>query len=144
MHIKGVLDRIGKRPFDLYVAILIFLFGLYSLLDDHWPEDYHDGISLFLIQAVSAYMMVAAVLVIVSLLCNPAKRPLLSLLGEMWGWLAIAAASSATAIMFIYMQFVVEMHYPVLAITMLTIWIGLSVSSVMRSLDIHLVLKGKR
>ena len=30
--------RVWKRPFDFYVAFLLFVAGLYSIVNDTWPE----------------------------------------------------------------------------------------------------------
>ena len=143
--VKGVFaNHIRQRPFDLYVAVVIFLAGLYAIVSPTWPEIYHEKAVRSMIWVVSFYLMAAATIVIISLLCNRSKRPVFAILAEMWGWLAISAASFAVSLMFISMVVNKGTQQLGVAITLGIIWVGLSLASGFRSLDIYLAIRGHR
>lgn len=140
---KGALrKRLRERPFDLYTASVIFLAGLYSLVSPDWPERTHEPNAQVLIGLVSVYMMIAAAVVIVSLLCNKEKNPALRVFGEMWGWLAISAASFAVTLIYIAQMIYAGTSQLGPAIILAIVWFGMCIASGTRSLDIYLILKG--
>jgi hypothetical protein len=143
--VRGAVRRgLRDRPFDFYVAFLIFLAGTYSFVSDTWPEKYHSQTTSILIYIVSIYMVVASLLVMFSLLCDRSTRPVFSLLAEMWGWLAISAASTATFLM--YAWILISQGYSDFGLSFVLdlIWLGMALASFFRSLDIYLFIKGRR
>lgn len=143
--IKGAVRKhLRDRPFDFYVAFMIFLAGTYSILSPDWPESVHSASTSLLIYIVSIYMMIASAIVMSSLLCNRQKRPVFALLAEMWGWLAISASSTAAFLMYTYM--IVSQNADNLAVSTVLdfVWLGLALASGLRSLDIYLITKGRR
>ena len=100
--IKGVLrSKLRERPFDFYVAILIFVTGLYSIISDTWPENVNNHLVSTLIVIISLYLMGASTIIMVSLSCKRQRYPVLALMGEMYGWMFVASASLATLIMYL-------------------------------------------
>ena len=139
--VKGVLrNKLRERPFDFYVASLIFIAGMYSLLSPSWPEEFHHQSTVIMINIVSIYMCVASIIVLSSLLCNRSKRPVYSIMAEMWGWLAISAASAATFLMYCFMLITNGFHNLAISAILAFVWLGMSLASGFRSLDIYLLI----
>lgn len=144
-EIKGVFrNKLRERPFDFYVAFLIFVAGVYSLCSGTWPESFHHSSTIIMINIVSAYMSVASLIVMISLLCNRSKRPVFSILSEMWGWLAISAASAATFLLYTFMLVTSGFHDIAVASILDFIWLGMALASGFRSLDIYLLIRRAR
>ena len=138
--IKGVLrNHLRERPFDFYVACLIFFAGLLSIVSDAWPESIQRPLAFILITAISLYYMIASAIVILSLSLNRKKHPVFALMGEMYGWMFISAASIATTLL--YLGFLVNGAPQSwgLWIILVLIWLGLAISSGVRFLDLSSV-----
>ena len=99
--IKGVLHaKLRERPFDFYVAILLFITGFYSVVSDDWPEDVENRTFSTIIVIISLYLMGASTIIMWSLGCHRKKYPVLALMGEMYGWMFISFAALATLILY--------------------------------------------
>jgi len=141
-NIKGVLrNNLRQRPFDFYTAFVIFLAGAFALVSPYWPENAPSPQIVVMINLVSVYMMVASGIVMSALLCNRKTKPVYAVLGEMWGWLAISAASFAVTIMYVAQMIYVGYPGIWLPIILAFIWFGMFLASGFRSLDIYLMLK---
>lgn len=141
IQVKGFFQsrKVWKRPFDFYVAALLFLAGLYSIVSETWPETVGYAITETFIVIVSLYLMTAAAVIMASLLCKKASRPVFSLMGEMYGWMFIAAASLATTLMYVG---AVLHNAPTswwLWGILVTVWVGMTIASSIRSFDLFLV-----
>lgn len=142
-EIKGALrDRLRERPFDFYAAIVIFIAGGYALVSPYWPEATSAPQINVMINIISAYMMIAAAIVLSALICNQHKRPIYAVLAEMWGWFAIAAASFAVSLMYLAKIVYSGSENLLLGIALMLIWFGMFLASGFRSLDIYLLIKG--
>jgi hypothetical protein len=131
--------KVWMRPFDFYVALLLFVAGLYSIVNDTWPETVGNDTTEAFIVIVSLYLMTAAAVIMASLLCKRASRPVFSLMGELYGWMFVAAASLATSLMYIGSA---VSHTPDswwLWGILLTVWVGMTIASAIRSFDLFLV-----
>jgi hypothetical protein len=127
------------RPFDFYVAFLLFVAGLYSIVNDGWPEDIGNPVTETFIVIVSLYMMTAAAVIMASLLCKKASRPVFSLMGELYGWMFVAAASLATSIMYVGAVLHNDPSSWWLWSILFTMWVGMTIASAIRSFDLILV-----
>ena len=127
------------RPFDFYVALLLFVAGLYSIVNDTWPESVGDQLTQGFIIFVSIYLMTAAAVIMASLLCKRASRPVFSLMGEMYGWMFVAAASLATSLMYVGAVLHHEPSSWWLWGILFTVWVGMTIASAIRSFDLFLV-----
>lgn len=135
-EIKGVFrNHLRERPFDFYVAFVLFLLGVWGIIDSRWPEAYADGNMLILMTIISLYLMLSSGFIMASLLCKRQKHPVLALMGEMYGWFFIAAAAIATSIVYLVALYHGVENIYVWAIWFL-IWIGMSVSSGVRAFDL--------
>lgn len=144
-EIKGVFrNKLRERPFDFYVAFLIFIAGMYSIFNASWPESLHQDSTIIMINIVSAYMSIASLIVMISLLCNRSKRPVFSIMAEMWGWLAISAAATATFLMYTFMIATNGINDLAISSILDFIWLGLSLAAGFRSLDIYLIIRKPR
>ena len=139
--VKGFFQsrKVWRRPFDFYVAFLLFVAGLYSIVNDTWPESVGNSVTQAFIVLVSLYMMTAAAVIMSTLLCKKASRPVFSLMGEMYGWMFVAAASLATSIMYIGSALYSDPNSWWLWAILLTVWVGMTIASSIRSFDLFLV-----
>lgn len=131
--------KVWMRPFDFYVALLLFVAGLYSIVSDTWPETVGNGLTQTFIVIVSVYLMTAAAVIMLSLICKRASRPVFSLMGEMYGWMFVAAASLATSLMYVGAALHHEPSSWWLWGILFTVWVGMTIASAIRSFDLFLV-----
>ena len=131
--------KVWKRPFDFYTAFLLFVAGLYSIINETWPESLGNPITQTFIVIVSLYLMTAAAVIMASLLCKRASRPIFSLMGEMYGWMFVAAASLATTLMYISSALYNDPNSWWSWGIMFTVWVGMTIASSIRSFDLFLV-----
>ena len=142
--IKGVFRHVRERPFDFYVAFVIFLAGAYSLISASWPEGFYNTSTQILINLVSGYMVLASLVIMSALLCNRKKRPVYAVMAEMWGWLAVSAASAATFLMYEFMIITQGAGNYGLAAVLSLIWLGMALASFFRFFDIYLITRKAR
>ena len=131
--------KVWMRPFDFYVALLLFCAGLYSIVNDSWPESVANDTTQTFIIIVSLYLMTAAAVIMLSLTCKRASRPVFSLMGEMYGWMFVAAASLATSLMYIGAILHDAPSSWWLWGILFTVWVGMTIASAIRSFDLFLV-----
>ena len=131
--------KVWMRPFDFYVALLLFCAGLYSIINDTWPESVENETTQTFIIIVSLYLMTAAAVIMLSLTCKRASRPVFSLMGEMYGWMFVAAASLATSLMYIGAILHDAPSSWWLWGILFTVWVGMTIASAIRSFDLFLV-----
>lgn len=134
-------NHLRERPFDFYTAFVIFIAGAYALFSPVWPEETSIPQITILVNLVSAYMMIASAIVISSLLCNRKKSPVYAVLAEMWGWLAISAASFAVSLIYIAKIIYSGSDNLFLGIVLTLVWFGMCLASGFRSLDIYLAIR---
>ena len=137
-------NHLRERPFDFYVAFLLFGSSIYSIVSDSWPEDIDNGVVSTLIGIISIYFIVASSVIMASLACRRQRWPVMTLMGEMYGWMFVAAASIASVLM--YVGSVVgsaPSSWAVWAI-MLFVWFGLFVASGIRFLDLFNIYRSLR
>jgi hypothetical protein len=128
--------HLRDRPFDFYVAFVLFMLGLWAFVDPSWPERYtEDGNLYFLMMFIMVYLMVAAGFIMASLLCKRQKHPVLALMGEMYGWFFIAAAALATSTIYLVAFYNGVQSFAVWAVWFV-IWIGLFLASAVRGIDL--------
>lgn len=141
---RTVCDNLRDRPFDFYVAFVLFLAGLYAIVSDIWPESISSTLVQMIINVISVYYILAGAVIMFCLGCRRRKYPVLALMGEMYGWMAVSAASIATIIMYAWFAFV---HTPVSWwpwLVMVFLWLGMATAAGMRFLDLYLIYKGLR
>ena len=130
-------NHLRERPFDFYVAFVLFLLGVWGFIDDSWPESRADGVMLLVMTVISAYLMVSSGFIMASLLCKRQKHPVLALMGEMYGWFFIAAAATAT-----FLVYLVALYHGVDSVSVwfiwFLIWVGLAIASAVRGIDLFL------
>lgn len=136
--IKGLFrNHLRDRPFDFYVAFVLFLLGVWGFIDDTWPESRAEGGMLAIMITISVYLMASSAFIMTSLLCKRQKHPVLALMGEMYGWFFIAAAGVATTLVYL-----VSLYNGVNSVSVwlvwFLIWLGLSIASIVRGFDLFL------
>ena len=135
--IKGVLrNHLRERPFDFYVAFLLFGVGTYTIVNDNWPESIQSTFVQTAIAAISIYLVAASAIIMFSITCRRKKWPVLSLIGEMYGWLFVSAASIATVLLYIGVVLGDAPSSWTSWIVMISIWFGLFIASGLRFLDL--------
>lgn len=147
--LKNVWGRLPKdlreRPFDVYTACVLFLVGVYGIVDSTFPERYSDELSPFLTNVISIYLVVASGSILYSLSkdakkCSPSK-----VLCEFFGWAFIAAAALATCILYVFG--LINYAHPnswIVWITWLVVWLLLFVAASLRSLGVYITYRGKK
>lgn len=136
--VEGVFrNKLRERPFDFYVAFVLFLLGLYGIIDDGFPESSAGGEYLWLMHLICTYFMIASAVIILSLTCHRKKHPVLALMGEMYGWAFIAAAALATALSYLSVFFTGGAQNWFSWFIWLMIWVGMAIASLFRSLDLY-------
>lgn len=139
-NIKGVLrNKLRQRPFDFYVAVLLFITGLYSIIDDSWPENVENHLVSTLIVIISLYLMGASVIIMLSLSCHRQKYPVLALMGEMYGWMFVASASLATTILYLGSLIGDTPSSWWGFSAMMVIWVGMFIASSVRFFDLLII-----
>jgi hypothetical protein len=134
--IKGALrNHLRERPFDFYVAFVLFFLGVWGFVDPTWPEAYTDGGMLVLMTIISVYLMISSGFIMASLLCKRQKHPVLALMGEMYGWFFIAAAALATCIIYLVALYHGISNFSVWAIWFI-IWGGMAIAASVRAFDL--------
>lgn len=138
--IKGVLrSKLRERPFDFYVAVLLFLTGLYSIISDTWPENVGNQLVSTIIVIISLYLMGASTIIMTSLSCKRQRYPVLALMGEMYGWMFVASASLAT--LMLYFGSIIgnpPSSWWAFALMML-VWGGMLLASAIRFFDLLMI-----
>ena len=147
--LKNVWGRLPKdlreRPFDVYTACVLFLVGVYGIVDSTFPERYSDELSPFIANAISIYLVVASSAILYSLSINSNKCSAAKVLCEFFGWAFVAAAALATSI--IYVFGLLNYAHPeswVIWVVWLIVWLLLFIASGISSLGIYLKYKGKK
>jgi MFS family permease len=139
-NIKGVVrSHLRERPFDFYVAALLFLIGFYAVVSDSWPEELGNPVVSTIIYIVSLYYIVAGVVIMLSLGCNRKKHPVWALMSEMYGWMFVAAAALATVLTYCGSLVSGNVTNAPMALILLAVWLGLFISSTVRFADLFSV-----
>jgi hypothetical protein len=136
--VEGVFrNKLRERPFDFYVAFVLLLLGIYGIADDGFPESTVGSEYNWLLHLICAYFIIAASAIIWSLMCHRKNHPVSSLMAEMYGWGFIAAAACATSLSYLSVFFTGGAENWLSWAIWLTIWIGMAVASLFRSLDLY-------
>jgi hypothetical protein len=136
--VEGVFrNKLRERPFDFYVAFVLLLLGIYGITDDGFPESTVGSEYNWLLHLICAYFIIAASAIIWSLMCHRKNHPVSSLMAEMYGWGFIAAAACATSLSYLSVFFTGGAENWLSWAIWLTIWIGMAVASLFRSLDLY-------
>lgn len=131
-----------KRPFDLYVALLVFLLGLYGLIDPNWPPLESAPLLAMILTIEDIYLVSAGVVIMASIIFGR-FNPVRAVISEMFGWLFVSSAAWVITLTSWWIPpaifvppYPVDDHGWVLAIW-IVIWFGLAVSSLLKYLDIR-------
>jgi hypothetical protein len=147
--LKNVWGRLPKdlreRPFDVYTACVLFLVGVYGIVDSTFPERYSDELSPFLTNIISIYLVVASGAILYSLSTDAKKCSPSKVICEFFGWAFIAAAALATSILYVFG--LINYAHPdswTVWVIWLIVWMMMFVASSIRCLGLYIVYKGKR
>ena len=136
--IKGMFrSNLRERPFDFYVAFVLFSLGVYGIVDDGWPESIISDDYSWLVNLISVYLMIASGVIMASLTCNRKKKPIFALIGEMYGWLFIAAAATATALSYVGSLVITSPDNVYSWFIWFSIWVGMATASAVRACDLY-------
>lgn len=137
-NIKGMFrSSLRERPFDFYIAFVLFLLGIYGIVDEGWPESLIIEEYSWIVTLIGMYLMIPSGVIMASLACKRKKHPIFALMGEMYGWFFISAAATATALSYVG---AIVVSYPdniTSWIVWLVIWIGMATASMVRACDLH-------
>lgn len=129
------------RTLDFYVAFLVFFIGIYGIFDPTWPEKF-EGYSYWIVLVEGIYLTIASLMIMLSLIVREKKKCRItvlipSIVGEAFGWLFVSTASLAIALTswLIPPTNVVD-HNEYAIFIWFILWLGLAISSFLRSLDL--------
>lgn len=125
-----------ERPFDVYAASLLFVVGIFSLLNDFVFEKDIGGNLKLLITIVSVYFIASSSVILAALFKNPKKCPAFVLFGEMYGWMFVSAASAATTLLIATSFFFFKDPSVLTWSSWLFVWGMLTAASAFRFLDL--------
>lgn len=130
-----------ERPFDIYAAVVILTIAIYSFLSPTFPESSNTVFNEVFWTFVDIYMMIAG-LVVLWATTFPQCRPVEKYLGQMYGWMFIAAATFAALIYINYHAFISQRYdFDDSYWLILIVWGGIGIAAVIRSLcmwiDLH-------
>lgn len=137
-------DGLRERPLDFYTAFVLLLVGVYGIVDETFPERYQQPISHIFIHLISAYLIVAATLVLSSLFCNKKNKPVYAFLTEFFGWMLICAASIAASLLYVASAVLYDISSWATWTIWLLIWIGMAIASLIRTYDLYVLTRRKR
>lgn len=141
--IRTLPPNLKERPFDFYVASVLFLVGLYGIFDERFPERFQQPVTSIFINVISIYLMAASSLIISSLLCKKQERPVYAYMSEFFGWMLICAASISTSLLYIASAALYTGFSFVWTIWLL-IWIGMAGASLIRTYDLYIITRRNR
>jgi len=127
-----------ERPLDLYAAIMIFLGGIYILIDPSFPEKSSKILNMSIITAIAFYMIISSVFIITALLINKNHCPPYTLFSEMYGWLFIASATLALSVFYLASIFLDNFYRTIeYWIAWFCTWFFMFVASLLRYSDLR-------
>lgn len=139
--INGTLrNKLRERPFDFYVAFVLFIFGAWGIIDPNWPEKYLSGVLLTIVTIIDIYLILSSLFILLCLSCKRHRHPILALVGEMYGWLFIAAAALAISIIYAA-SFYDKLDSLWLLGTWSMVWAGMSIAAGLRSYSLFIFYK---
>lgn len=134
---------IMERPLDFYVAFLVFVIGLYGLIDVDWPPTVLDQWVAVVLIFEDIYLVLAATGIMIAMACRKTRHVVCSIVVEMFGWLfvSVAAAMIALSSYWIPPAVFVDPHPedgPHLILwTWIAIWAGLAIATFVRYMDMR-------
>ena len=141
--LKALPHSLRERPLDFYTVFVLFLVGVYGIVDENFPERFQQPITNVFVNLISVYLIIASSLVMSSLLCNKKKRPVYSYMAELFGWMLICAASVAASLLYIASAIIYSGASVVWAIWLL-IWVGMAAASFIRTYDLYITTRRNR
>ena len=141
--LKALPHSLRERPLDFYTVFVLFLVGVYGIVDDNFPERFQQPITNVFVNLISVYLIIASSLVMSSLLCNKQKRPVYGYMSELFGWMLICAASVAASLLYIASSIIYSGPSIVWAIWLL-IWMGMAAASFIRTYDLYITTRRNR
>lgn len=82
------------RPLDITVALVVLVFGIGQVAS---PDEIYFP---WVLDAISVYFIFGSVVTLVGILCPGALFPIQKFISEMFGWLFVASAATAMAIVY--------------------------------------------
>jgi hypothetical protein len=147
---------ISARPFDFFVAFLVFFVGLYGFLDPSWPPEGDLGSGYYILMIEDLYLVVAGVMIMLALIVKQlglSKRfkvkvkpriVVSAIIGEMFGWLFVSAAATVIAVTAWILPPTALSFDPDLTWIWFALWTGLAASAGARFRDMRNVYKHVR
>lgn len=138
-------EGLRERPFDVYTAFILFVVGVYGIVDDNFPERFSDQFTVFLVNIISAYLMAASTVILVALFKDKRQYPVFNVFGQFFGWGFIAAAALATSLLYALSPLWIEgtENWGVWSIWM-AIWFAMFLAASLRSLEMYFIIRGCR
>jgi hypothetical protein len=100
-RLEGLKQRFFSRATDFWTSLFILMLGVYGVLDA--PEHIREVSPLTgtFILIVGAYYIIASLVILWTIVADPAKRPITIAVGQEYAWLFIGSAAVSTIIMYV-------------------------------------------
>ena len=140
-HRYGNPDRrksgVIARPFDFYIALLVFIAAIAGFFDPNWPEKYDFPIEQIL-YFEDVYLTIASAAIMFALIMKQFRKlPVSSIILEMGGWMFVSAGSAMIVLSSYWVPIAIVDPEGQLNAIWLVFWGGLSVTSCVRWLDLR-------
>lgn len=100
-RLEALKQRFFSRAVDFWTSLFILMLGMYGVLDA--PEHIREvsPVTGTFIIIIGAYYVVAALVILWSIIADPAKRPVAIAVGMEYAWLFIGSAAVATITLYL-------------------------------------------
>lgn len=130
-------ESIQQRPLDFYTAAVLFMIGIYALIDSSFPERFTDSLIILIIHIVGGYLMAASALIISTMICDKVKRPIFAIIGEFYGWMLVVSASVVTVVLYFAAAiFSDNINNWIIWLLWVIAWAGMAVAAFLRTVDL--------
>ena len=99
-RLEGLKQRFYSRAVDFWTSLFILMLGLYGVFDtpEHVVQD--SPITGTFILIIGAYYIVAALVILATIVLDPLKHPVLIAVGQEYAWMFVGFAAVSTMIMY--------------------------------------------
>lgn len=129
-----------SRPFDVFIAVILGLAGVYQILDPTFPESQQNILPGFVLLMISIYM-IAASLAIIVFMFHKCRNVFFQWYGQMYGWMFMNAATLAITIFDAWVGLTLPIENALLFWSFFVFWILISIATFIKWFDMWNVIK---
>lgn len=132
------MGGLRRYPFELFVAFLVFMLGLYGLINPYWPPIGSQPWEIVVMNTEALYFLISGAAVI-STFFSRNKWPIESIVVQMFGWLFIGFAGVMALLikLFIPQSQLIHTDTTLGYVVSGVLWISLVTASFVKYFDIR-------